>query len=104
MYMTKLSRSILIASSIVAAASLVTSVRAGLPDVVAQDNADFPQYAPQPMHNWPTVNGGFGYNLWTPLTDAAGGGTYMEGVGVNGRQVDGNFSFALYSGGGSYDI
>ncbi len=56
------------------------------------------------MHNWPTFNGGTGYGLWTPLSDTGGGGTYMEGVGVNGRQVDGNYSFALYAGGGSYDI
>ena len=47
---------------------------------------------------------GFGYGAGTPLAGTGGGGTYMEGVGVNGRQVEGNFSFALYSGGGSYDI
>lgn len=35
---------------------------------------------------------------------AGGGGTFMEGVGVNGRQIDGNFSFGLYSGSGSYAI
>jgi PEP-CTERM motif len=80
------------------------SVRAGLPVTVALDNADFPAYAPQPTHNWAPINGGFGYNVWTPLADTGGGGTYMEGVGVNGRQVEGNFSFALYAGGGSYDI
>ena len=28
----------------------------------------------------------------------------MEGVGVNGRQTEGNFSFALYSGSGAFDI
>jgi hypothetical protein len=28
----------------------------------------------------------------------------MEGVGVNNRQVEGNYSFALYAGGGTYDI
>jgi hypothetical protein len=28
----------------------------------------------------------------------------MEGVGVNNRQVEGNFSFALYAGGGGFDI
>jgi hypothetical protein len=77
---------------------------AGYPNVVALDNADNPQYAPQPNHNWSPINGGFGYNLWTPLADQAGGGTYMEGVGVNNRQVEGNFSFALYAGGGGYDI
>jgi hypothetical protein len=71
---------------------------------VAYDNADQSAYAPQPNHNWSTVNGGFGYNLWTPLGGAGGGGTYMEGVGVNGRQVEGNFSFALFAGSGSYAI
>jgi hypothetical protein len=88
-----------------ATATVVTlPALAGLPDVVALDNADFPQYAPQPNHNWSPINGGFGYNVWTPLADTGGGGTYMEGVGVNNRQVEGNFSFALYAGGGSYDI
>jgi hypothetical protein len=71
---------------------------------VATDNADFPQYAPQPTHNWSPINGGFGFNTWTGLADTGGGGTFMEGVGVNGRQVEGNFSFALYAGGGSFDI
>ena len=28
----------------------------------------------------------------------------MEGVGVNNRQVEGNFSYALYAGGGGFDI
>jgi len=84
--------------------SLALPVRAGYPDIVAQDNADFPSYAPQPNHNWSPINGGFGYNVWTPLADTSGGGTYMEGVGVNGRQVDGNYSFALYAGSGSFDI
>jgi hypothetical protein len=80
------------------------SVRAQLPDIVASDNADNAAYAPQPTHNWSPINGGFGYNTWTPLADGAGGGTYMEGVGVNGRQVEGNYSFALFAGGGSFDI
>lgn len=80
------------------------SVEAGLPVIVASDNADFPQYAPQPDHNWSPVNGGLGYGNWTPLADTGGGGTFMEGVGVNNRQVEGNFSFALYAGGGSFDI
>lgn len=80
------------------------SAFAQLPDVVALDNADNVQYAPQPNPNWSPINGGFGYGLWTPLSDQAGGGTYMEGVGVNNRQVEGNFSFALYAGGGAYDI
>ena len=72
--------------------------------LAAWDNADSPAYAPQPNHNWSPINGGFGYNTWTPLADTGGGGTYMEGVGVNNRQVEGNFSFALYAGGGSFDI
>jgi len=72
--------------------------------VLASDNADNLQYAPQPNHNWSVINGGFGYNPWTPLADRSGGGTYMEGVGVNNRQVDGNSSFALSAGGGAYDI
>ncbi|PWU13800.1 MAG: hypothetical protein C5B50_18590 [Verrucomicrobia bacterium] len=80
------------------------SLYAGLPIVVAQDNADNPQYAPQPNHAWSVINGGFGYNLWTPLADQGGGGTYMEGIGVNNRQIEGNFSFALYAGNGGYDI
>jgi hypothetical protein len=72
--------------------------------MAATDNADFPDYAPQPNHNWSPINGGSGYGLWTPLADTGGGGTYMEGVGVNGRQVEGNYSFGLYAGGGSFDI
>ena len=68
----------------------------------AYDNGDI--YPGNPDHSWPSYNGGFGYNLWTPLADTGGGGTFMEGVGVNGRQVEGNYSFALYSGGGSFDI
>ena len=66
------------------------------------DNADL--YPGNPDHGWPAFNGGVGYDLWTPLGDTGGGGTYMEGVGVNNRQVEGNYSFALYAGGGSYDI
>jgi len=83
---------------------LANPARAGLPVIVASDNADNVQYAPQPNHNWSPINGGFGYNTWTPLADTGGGGTYMEGVGVNNRQVEGNFSFALFAGGGSYDV
>jgi hypothetical protein len=71
---------------------------------VAYDAADLPDYAPQPNHNWSPINGGYGYDVWTPLADTGGGGTYMEGVGVNNRQVDDTYSFALYAGGGSYDI
>jgi hypothetical protein len=85
-------------------AAVAVTARGGLPVVVAQDSANFPAYAPQPTHNWSPINGGFGYNDWTPLSDMSGGGTYMEGVGVNGRQVDGNYSFALYSGSGAFDI
>lgn len=88
----------------VASSALALPAMAGLPFTVALDNADLAQYAPQPNHNWSPINGGFGYNTWTPLADTGGGGTFMEGVGVNGRQVEGNFSFALYAGGGSYDI
>lgn len=69
---------------------------------IAYDNGDL--YPGQPDHGWSAYNGGFGYNNWTPLADGAGGGTYMEGVGVNTRQVEGNFSFGLYAGSGSYDI
>jgi len=83
---------------------LASPARAGLPIVVASDDADNAAYAPQPNHNWSPINGGFGYNTWTPLADQAGGGNYMEGVGVNNRQVTGNFSFALFAGGGGYDI
>jgi hypothetical protein len=83
---------------------LAISAKAGLPDIVASDNADNPQYVPQPNHGWSPINGGFGYGNWTPLADQGGGGTYMEGVGVNNREVEGNWSFALYAGGGGYDI
>jgi PEP-CTERM motif len=100
--MWRFSKSILILSAIVA---LATSVRAGLPDVVAFDNANTGGYAPQPDNGWAGFNGGFGYGPWNAgLADTGGGGTYMEGLGVNGRQVDGNYSFALYSGSGSYDV
>lgn len=84
--------------------TIVAGVRAYGQTVVASDDADNPQYAPQPNHNWSPINGGFGYGAWTPLGDMSGGGTYMEGVGVNGRQVSGNYSFALFAGGGAYDI
>jgi PEP-CTERM motif len=87
--------------SVITGAAISLSAQA---QVLALDNADNAAYAPQPDHGYPGANGGFGYDLWTPLSDASGGGTYMEGVGVNGRQVEGNYSFALYSGSGSYDI
>jgi len=80
------------------------SLRAGLPVTVAFDQAADPAYAAQPDHDYNIDNGGFGYNLWTPLADTGGGGTYMEGVGVNNRQVDDTWSFALYGGGGSFDL
>jgi hypothetical protein len=81
---------------------LAGSAHAGLMTITASDNAD--SYPNNPDHNWPVTNGGFGYGLWTPLSDTSGGGHYMEGVGVNGRQVDGNYSFALFAGSGGYDI
>ncbi len=87
-----------------AAAFLPTSTQAGLPVTLAYDNADLSNYSPQPNHGWASINGGYGYNLWTPLGGVGGGGSYMEGVGVNGRQVDGNYSFALFAGSGSYAI
>lgn len=70
--------------------------------IVAYDNGDL--YPSNPDHSWPANNGGYGYGLWTPLADTGGGGTYMEGVGVNNRQVEGNYSFGLWAGGGSYDM
>jgi hypothetical protein len=88
--------------AIVAVLSLLSGSIQGA--IIAQDNADDPLYAPQPNHNWSVINGGFGYNPWTPLGDQSGGGTYMEGIGVNNRQVEGNYSFALYAGGGGFDI
>jgi hypothetical protein len=65
--------------------------------VVASDNADNAAYGPFPNNNWSSVNGGSGYNPWTILGDSVGGGRYMEGVGVNGRQVEGSFSFGLFA-------
>jgi len=72
--------------------------------IIATDNADGSAYSPQPTHNWTPINGGTGYGTWTPLSDTSGGGTYMEGTSVNNAQVDGNYSFALYAGSGSYDV
>jgi PEP-CTERM motif len=71
---------------------------------LAYDNADQIAYMPQPNNNWSAINGGAGYNLWTVLGGASGGSTYMEGVGVNGQQVQGNYSFGLSAGSGSYAI
>src|ERR1039458_4270589 len=93
---------LLVPTAVALAAMLASSAQAGLPVTVAYDNGDL--YPANPDHGWPAFNGGFGYNLWTPLADTGGGGTFMEGVGVNGRQVEGNYSFALYSGGGNFDI
>jgi hypothetical protein len=80
----------------------IASVHAGLPVTVATDNADNATYAPQPNHTWSPINGGFGYKPWTVL--GGGGGTYMEGVGVNNRQVEGNWSFAILAGPASFTI
>src|SRR4051794_14652569 len=91
-------------ASLLVSSCFVGSTHATLATVVASDNADNAAYAPQPMHNWGTVNGGSGYGLWTPNSGTGGGGTFMDGVGVNGRQVDGNFSFALFSGSGNFGI
>lgn len=70
--------------------------------VVAYDDAN--TYPSQPNNGWAGVNGGTGYDLWTAVSDESGGGTYMEGIYANNRQVDGSYSFALYSGSGGYDI
>jgi hypothetical protein len=76
--------------------------RTAFPAVVAYDNADLPDYAPQPNHNWSAINGGFGYDRWTVLNDIIlgtgfDGGTYMSGVDVEWRQVDDNWSFGLFA-------
>ncbi|MGP8201940.1 MAG: PEP-CTERM sorting domain-containing protein [Limisphaerales bacterium] len=85
------------------ASVVALSVSSQAQTIVAEDDAD--TYPGEPDHGWPAYNGGFGYGSWTPLADTGGGGTYMEGVGVNGRQTGpGNYSFALYAGSGSYDI
>jgi len=97
-------RQVKIGAGLTAALLIGGLAQTGRAAIIAQDNANTGGYAPQPDHAWSGFNGGTGYNLWTPLADTAGGGTYMEGVGVNGRQVDGSYSFALYAGGGSYDI
>ena len=55
-------------------------------------------------NDWPSINGGSGFCWWMPLSDTGGGGTYMEGVNANNRQITGSSSFALYAGSGSYDI
>ncbi len=86
------------------AATFVTFAHASTMSIVAYDSANLSSYAPQPTHNYAPINGGYGYGPWTVLTDCSGGGTFMEGVGVDNRQVDGNYSFALYAGSGSFDI
>jgi hypothetical protein len=99
-----------VASLVAAICLLGASAQAGLPTVVASDNADNAGYAPQPTHNYTPINGGFGYNLWT-IIGFTDGGTFMEGTGVNGRHVEPlptsttGFSFALYGGnsGGGQD-
>src|SRR5437016_2125646 len=75
-----------------------TAAFAGLPVTNAYDDADDPAYAPPPDHDYSIDNGGFGYGLWTTVTSAGGGGTYMEGPGVNSRGVPttAEFSFALF--------
>jgi hypothetical protein len=92
-------------TSIAAVALLAGSTaRAGLPVTNAYDDADAGSYGTLPNHGYSTINGGFGYNLWTQDTSAGGGGTYMEGPGVNNRGVTNSateYSFALYGGGGA---
>jgi hypothetical protein len=88
---------------ICAASTLLALANSGAAQAaVASDNANDPAYAPQPNPSWSSVNGGTGYGAWTPLGGIHGGGTYMEGAGVNNSQVEGNYSFALYAGNGSY--
>src|SRR2546421_9664760 len=86
-------------SSVLLALSVLLCAAAWAPcqQVVASDNADNAAYGPFPNNNWSSANGGAGYNLWTILGDSTGGGRYMEGVGVNGRQVEGSFSFGLFA-------
>jgi hypothetical protein len=88
-----------LAFGVLAAASICLSVQA---QVVAYDNGDL--YPGNPDHNWPAFNGGYGYNLWTTVGGISGGGTFMEGVGVNNRQVEGNYSFAVFAGSGGFAI
>jgi len=84
------------------ASVVVLSVSSQAQTIVAYDNAN--TYYPNPDNGWTSYNGGYGYDLWTPLADTGGGGTYMEGVTANNRQVDGAYSLALYAGSGSYDV
>ncbi len=82
--------------------ALARSAVAGLPIIVASDDANNPAYSP-PNNNWSPDNGGFGYNAWTQVTDVTGGGTYMDGASTNNRGVPANpdNSFALFAGSGS---
>jgi hypothetical protein len=91
-----------ISLSLVAASAILLCLHAQAQTTAATDNANLPAYGGN--NDWASINGGTGYNLWTALSDTSGGGTYMEGINANNRQVDGNYSFALYSGSGSYDI
>jgi PEP-CTERM motif len=69
--------------------------------IVASDAATNSAYAPLPNNSWSSVNGGSGFNNWTALSGATGGGVYMEN---SGRQVNSTDSFALYAGSGSYAV
>ena len=89
--------------------SVLGSSPAAYSGILAYDSANLPAYAPQPDHNWSVINGGFGYGPWTGLNDVTfgtgvDGGTYMSGVGVEWRQVDGNWSFGLFAYGTGFDI
>jgi hypothetical protein len=85
---------------LVAAASLLAA-SAFAQVTNAYDNANLPIYSGV-GGGWSSLNGGYGYNTWTPLTDFSGGGTYMEN---GGGQVDGSQSFGVYAGNsGPYDI
>jgi hypothetical protein len=98
-------KNVMATMAVLIVAIFTVRAQASLLNIVAYDNADLPNYAPQPIHNWAPINGGYGYGTWTVLGGAGGGGTFMEGVGVeDGYQVDGDFSFALYAGGGSFAI
>src|SRR5229473_3498918 len=65
-----------LAPGVLTVASICVSIQA---QQLAYDNGDL--YPANPDHTWPAFNGGFGYNLWTPLADTGGGGTYNLGGG-----------------------
>lgn len=73
------------------------TVRAGLPQTNAYDNADLYNQSTA----FTTQNLGVGYGAWDVLPDASGGGTYYEN---GGRQVEGAVSFGVYGNTGGYDI